>query len=208
MKQIYKLFWLSLILVASLVVFTGCSQGNTKASKSEVQGATGAETTAGTETTTETGAQASEDSAEITHEPELAPSFELKTLKGETVTLEAYKGQYLFVNFWATWCQYCDEEMPDLMAFQKSHKGEMTVLAINVNEENSVVQKYIDKKKLDLEILLDTDGTVSQLYQVSAFPTTFLIDKAGKIIGYVPGKLTAEDMESAYKYLIEKDTSK
>lgn len=192
MKQLYKGFWISLMLMASLVVFTGCSQKETNSEAPE-------EVTETTET---------EETAEIEHEPELAPSFELKTLEGKTVTLEDYRGQYLFINFWATWCQYCDEEMPDLMAFQKSHEGEMTVLAINVNEKNDVVQKYIDKNKLDLEVLMDEDGTVSQLYQVSAFPTTFLVDKAGKVIGYVSGKLTAKDMESAYKYLKENETSK
>lgn len=178
--------WMSLILVASLLVLSGCSQSTNETNQTAV----------------------SEESGEITHEPELAPSFELKSLDGDTVTLEDYKGQYLFINFWATWCQYCDEEMPDLMAFQKKHAEELTVLAINVNEKNDVVQKYIDKNKLELKVLLDSDGTVSQLYQVSAFPTTFLVDKAGKIIGYVPGKLTAEDMESTFKYLKENGTTK
>lgn len=195
--------WLSLVLVASLLTLAGCSKEDSKASQSVAEG----QTTAQGENSAEIG-EVTEDAAEIEHEPEVAPSFELKSLDGGTVTLEDYKGQYLFINFWATWCQYCDEEMPDLMAFQKKHAEELTVLAINVNEKNDVVQKYIDKNKLDLKVLMDSDGTVSQLYQVSAFPTTFLVDKTGKIIGYVPGKLTAEDMESTLKYLKEHGTTK
>lgn len=204
MKYRNQRIWICLIIAVSLLVLAGCSQklGKVGQSSSETQGSTQGESS-----NTETGST-SEETAEITHEPELAPSFELKSLEGETITLEDYKGQYVFINFWATWCQYCDEEMPDLMAFQKAHAEEVTVLAVNVNEKNDVVQKYIDKNKLDLKILLDSDGTVSQLYQVSAFPTTFLVDKAGKVIGYIPGKLTAEDMESTFKYLKEHGTTK
>lgn len=201
MKRFRKLPAIGLVLLICLSGLAGCS----KQSETEAKDINQSE-----EVASETGStgETSEESGEITHEPELAPSFELKTLEGDTVTLEDFKGQYVFVNFWATWCQYCDEEMPDLMAFQKAHKEEMTVLAINVKEKSDVVQKYIDENKLDLKVLMDEDGTVSELYQVSAFPTTFLIDKAGKVIGYVPGKLTAKDMESAYKYLKENDTTK
>lgn len=204
MKQRNRLFGLSLVIAASILLLGGCSQGENKSSQS----AGDAPGTAQTENNATQADPSSEEAAEIEHEPELAPSFELKSLDGDTVTLEDYKGQYVYINFWATWCQYCDEEMPDLMAFQKKHAEELTVLAINVNEKNDVVQKYIDKNKLDLKILMDSDGTVSQVYQVSAFPTTFLVDKAGKIIGYIPGKLSAEDMESTFKYLKEHETTK
>ena len=206
MKKIKKISFIGLALLISLAGFAGCSnQVKTETKETAQNTEVSSEASSSTEGS---GAESSEESGEITHEPELAPSFELKTLEGDTVTLEDYKGQYVFINFWATWCQYCDEEMPDLMAFQKAHKEEMTVLAINVKEKNDVVKKYMEENKLELKVLMDEDGTLSKLYQVTAFPTTFLIDKAGKVIGYVPGKLTAEDMESAYKYLKENDTSK
>ena len=113
------------------------------------------------------------ESAEINHEPEAAPNFILKDLDGAEVSLSDYQGKFLMVNFWATWCQYCDEEMPDLMAFQEKHKEEMTVLAINVGEDEKTVKAYMAKKKLNLKVLMDTDNKVAESFAVSAFPTTF-----------------------------------
>lgn len=145
---------------------------------------------------------------EINHEPEVAPNFVLKDLDGTEVSLSDYQGKFLMVNFWATWCQYCDEEMPDLMAFQEKHKDELTVLAINVGEDEKTVKAYMAKKKLDLKVLMDKDNKVAESFVVSAFPTTFLIDPAGKVIGYIPGKLSLEDMEGSFKYLKEQSTVK
>lgn len=144
----------------------------------------------------------------ITDEPELAPPLSLKDMSGKTISLEDYKGSYVLINFWATWCQYCDEEMPDLVDFQKKHKDEVTVLAINVNEDAKTVQAYLDKKNIDLKVLLDQEGKTAEDFLVSAFPTTFLIDRAGKVIGFIPGKMSAEDMEASFNYLKERDTVK
>ncbi len=150
----------------------------------------------------------SESDEGIAHEPELAPSFSLETLDGEVVTLKDYEGSYVILNFWATWCQYCDQEMPDLMAFQDKYKDEVTVLSINVKEDSKTVQAYATKKNLNLTVLLDKDGQIAKDYQVGAYPTSFLIDRAGKIIGYLPVMMSAEDMEVSFKYLKDHDTVK
>lgn len=144
----------------------------------------------------------------ITHEPELAPMFTLKDMANQDVNLSDYKGQYVMVNFWATWCQYCDEEMPDLVAFQEKHKDEVTVLAINVKEEPEEIADYLKKKGINLKVLQDSDGKVAEEFLVGSLPSTFLIDRAGYVIGYIPGKMTLEDMEGSFKYLQEQDTTK
>lgn len=160
------------------------------------------------ETAKETETTSESETAEINHEPEAAPNFTLKDLDGKDISLSDYQGKFLLVNFWATWCQYCDEEMPDLMAFQEKHKDELTVLAINVGEDEKTIKAYMDKKRLDLKVLMDIDSKVAESFVVSAFPTTFLIDPAGKVIGYIPGKMSLEDMEGSFKYLKEQSTVK
>lgn len=150
----------------------------------------------------------SESDEGIAHEPELAPSFSLETLDGKVVTLKDYEGSYVILNFWATWCQYCDQEMPDLMAFQAKYKDEVTVLSINVKEDSKTVQAYASEKNLNLTVLMDKDGQIAKEYQVGAYPTSFLIDRAGKIIGYLPVMMSAKDMEVSFKYLKDHDTVK
>lgn len=199
MKHWTHLLKLMAVMGLVTVLLAGCS----------AKTADGAETAqASGETAQASEASQAADGGDITHEPESAPDFELKNLEGETVTLSSYEGQYVLINFWATWCQYCDKEMPDLMAFQEKHKDEVTVLAINVKEDQKTIEQYLKKKNLDLTVLMDQDGKIAESYLVSAFPTTFLIDRAGKVIGYIPGMMTAEDMEASFKYLKDNDTSK
>lgn len=190
-KQFVKLLLLGVLMV---LVLAGCSS-TSKTTDSKNDAAVADETSA-------------EASAGITDEPELAPMFTLKDMDGKEISLSDYEGKFLMINFWATWCQYCDEEMPDLMAFQEKHKDEVTVLAINVGEDQKTVAEYIKKKNLNLKVLLDSDSSVAKDFMVSAFPTTFLIDPAGKVIGYIPGKMSPEDMEGSFKYLKESSTVK
>lgn len=121
------------------------------------------------------------------------PDFTLKNLKGEDVSLRDYKDKIVLVNFWATWCGFCDAEMPDL---QKLHEenDDLVVLAVNVLEEKDMVEKYVKKGGYDFEIVLDNEGKVSQDYYVSGLPASYFTDKDGMFLGRVPGMLTYEQM--------------
>lgn len=196
-----KIKWVIMISLAA-VLMGACSAG------SKGNQATNEADSALSESQSEAPSDVSESDEGIAHEAELAPSFSLETLDGEVVTLKDYEGSYVILNFWATWCQYCDQEMPDLMAFQAKYKDEVTVLSINVKEDAKTVQAYVDKKKLNLPVLLDKDGQIAKEYQVGAYPTSFLIDRAGKIIGYLPVMMSANDMEVSFKYLKDHDTVK
>ncbi len=123
-----------------------------------------------------------------------APDFTLKNLKGEEVSLSDYKGKIVLINFWATWCKFCDVEMPDLNAIDKNN-DDVVVLAVNVMEEESKVSEYIKKNGYDFEVALDTTGDIAKNYLVSAFPTTYAVDKDGVLISGVPGMLTKVQME-------------
>lgn len=125
---------------------------------------------------------------------ELAPDFKLKNLSGEEVSLSDYRGKIVLINFWATWCKFCDIEMPDLNDINNDNE-DVVVLAVDVMEELPKVKKYIEKGGYDFEVVLDTEGSISQDYLVSSFPTTYAVDKDGILIGGVPGMLTKPQME-------------
>lgn len=117
----------------------------------------------------------------------------LMNLKGEEVSLEDYRGKIIFLNFWATWCVYCDMEMPDLQKLNNEN-DDLVVIAVDVAESKDVVEKYINKGNYDFEVALDEEGEVAVKYLVSAFPTTYIIDKEGILLGGRPGMMTYDQM--------------
>lgn len=124
---------------------------------------------------------------------EEAPNFTLKNLDGEEVSLTDYKGKIVLINFWATWCKYCDIEMPDLQKLDKENE-DLVVLAVDVMEKKSLVEEYIAEGGYDFQVVLDEDGEIAKLYLVSAFPTSYFVDKDGVLLGGVPGMMTYAQM--------------
>ncbi len=125
---------------------------------------------------------------------ELAPDFKLENLDGEEVSLSDYRGKIVLINFWATWCKFCDIEMPDLNDINDENE-DVVVLAVNVREEQPKVKKYIEEGGYDFDVVLDTTGEISQNYLISSFPTTYAVDPEGILLGGVPGMLTKPQME-------------
>lgn len=121
------------------------------------------------------------------------PDFTLDTLEGDRVSLRDYEGKIVLLNFWATWCVYCDEEMPDLQRLSKEN-DDLTVLGVNVEEPEDLVQDYIDDGGYDFEILLDKKGELAMEYLVSGLPASYFIDEDGSFIGVASGMLTYEQM--------------
>jgi len=114
----------------------------------------------------------------------LAPAFTLKDLDGKTHKLSAYKGQVLLVNFWASWCPPCRREMPSMERLYLKLKGEpIQVLAVNQNESFDLVFAFTGE--LDpaptYPILLDQKGKVPAQWGVKGLPTSFIVDKQGRI---------------------------
>ncbi len=118
-----------------------------------------------------------------------ASNFTLKSLQGEEVSLDQYKGKHLLVNFWATWCGPCKMEMPSLEAlYQRFKTKEFDILAISNDMYGKiVVEPYIKANNLSFTVLLDTQLKVSYQFGVISLPTTFLIDPQGNIIGVKQG---------------------
>jgi len=118
-----------------------------------------------------------------------APDFSLKDLTGKKVEIKDYKGKIIFLNFWATWCVPCKEEMPSLEVLHERFKGEKFVLlTVSVNYEGlKVVHGFLDKHSYTFPVLLDPNGETLDLFEVKGIPTTFIIDKKGRVIGKALG---------------------
>ena len=129
---------------------------------------------------------------------DLAPDFTLTDLDGNEVTLSQYRGEKnVYLNFWASWCGPCRQEMPDIDEVYKEYKDkDLVVLTINVGESKGTVQKYIEANGFSFPVLLDTDQKVSRQYKVSSIPVSYFINKEGKIIEQRIGLLTKEQMLS------------
>lgn len=118
-----------------------------------------------------------------------APDLSLSDLNGEIVSLSQYQGQVVMVNFWATWCPPCREEMPSMQNLHNKLKERgLVILAINVDEggKDGVV-KFIDKYKYSFPVLLDSKREAQSSYGVFAYPETYLIDRNGVVVEKVIG---------------------
>lgn len=125
-----------------------------------------------------------------------APDFTLTNLDGKSVHLRDYRGRAVVVNFWATWCEPCREEMPILQsAYRVNQSNGLEILAVNFDEPESEVQEFRDQMFLGFPILLDPGGVIQRLYRVSGYPTTFFVDPGGVIRAHHLGNLTEGEMD-------------
>lgn len=108
-----------------------------------------------------------------------SPDFALGRLDDAKVSLSDFKGKPVIINFWATWCLPCREEMPLLDQVAAQHADALVVLGVNSGEPAELVQAYIDETGVKFPILLDTSEKVTEMYFVRNFPMTFFVDAEG-----------------------------
>ena len=118
----------------------------------------------------------------------MPPDFTLPTLDGGSITLSDLKGKVVLINFWATWCPPCRDEMPSMEKLYRRFKyEEFTLLSVDVMESPETVKKFARKYDLSFPILLDKKGEVSAKYAATAIPTTYIINKKGEAVGKAIG---------------------
>ena len=148
----------------------------------------------------ETGGQAQGD-AESPVVP--APDFTLTDQFGNSHTLSDYEGQTVFLNFWATWCGPCKMEMPDIQALYEEwgeNAGDLVVLGVagpDIGQEGSAedIAAFLEENGYTYPVVMDDTGALFYQYGISAYPTTFMIDTAGNVFGYVQGAISREIMD-------------
>lgn len=117
-----------------------------------------------------------------------APSFALDDLSAKRVSLKDLRGKVVFLNFWATWCVPCRQEMPTMERLQRELKEQgLEVVAINIKESKREVRKFTGELGLTFTVLLDKDGKVSEEYGAWAIPLSYFINRKGEFVGKVDG---------------------
>lgn len=139
-----------------------------------------------------------------------AIDFTLYDQYGEEHSLADYKGKTIFLNFWATWCPPCKAEMPDIQKLYESYgeDGEVAIVGVaapNYGNETSEdgIKQFLEENGYTYPVLMDTEGELFAKYGIQSYPTTFMIDKEGKIFGYVSGQLTEDMMKSIINQTLE-----
>jgi peroxiredoxin len=132
-----------------------------------------------------------------------APNFTLKGMDGKNVKLSELRGNVVLLNFWASWCGPCREEMPLLNKIhQKYEPLGFTILGVNVEEDSDAAKKFIAQRPVDFPILLDNTNKVSKLYDVIAMPTTVVIDRDGNMRFLHQGYKSGDEAE--YRKMVKK----
>lgn len=139
-----------------------------------------------------------EDSSSQTVDSHKAPDFKVLDASGKEVRLSDYRGKPIVLNFWATWCYYCKEEMPDFNAAYRKHP-DIQFMMVNVTdgykETKENAEKYVEQEGFEFPVFYDTTLEAASTYGASGLPMTVFIDKNGDLVTYASGKLSAENLE-------------
>lgn len=156
--------------------------------------------------------------SETQEEKKTIPAYDFTLIDqyGEEHTLSDYKGKVVFLNFWATWCPPCQKEMPDIQEiYEENNMNQEDVVIIGVaNPKSSEYPNNQDVSKEEIlafledagytfPVVFDETGEFFYKYNINSFPTTFMIDKQGNVMGYIPGMMTKDIMESVIRQTLD-----
>lgn len=127
-----------------------------------------------------------------------APPFDLKNLVGESLRLDELRGTPVILNFWATWCEPCRAEMPELEALYQTYRAKgLRIVAINLGDTAADVGQWVDDYGLSFDMALDPQQMTGAIYQLRGQPSTFVISPDGMITHIVYGPATMSGLEAA-----------
>jgi peroxiredoxin len=134
-----------------------------------------------------------------------APDFALKDATGKLVHLADYKGKVVLLDFWATWCGPCNIEIPWFMDFQQKYKDRgFEVLGVSMDDDGwKAINPFVSRKKINYRILLGDDATGDLYGGLEALPTTFVIDRNGRVASVHVGIVNKKDFEDAIEKLLQ-----
>lgn len=125
-----------------------------------------------------------------------ASGFSLTDTRGKTHSLAGYKGKWVLVNYWATWCPPCLEEIPDLIELHENKKNNLVVLGVAVDFRNArQVTDFAESMMISYPIVLGTQDVIKQIAPVQGLPTTYLYDPEGKMVAQQVGPVTRASVE-------------
>lgn len=135
----------------------------------------------------------------------VATAWELKDVDGKTIKLADFKGKVVILDFWATWCPPCRAEIPSFVDLQTKYKDKgLQVIGISMDEGGPAVLKpFIEKNKINYPIVIGTQKTTEDYGGIEGIPTTFIINKEGKIVGKHVGLTSKEEFEKEIEPLLK-----
>ncbi len=136
----------------------------------------------------------------------MAPDFTLEDEQGNSVSLSQYNGKPVFINFWASWCPPCKEEMPIIQEFYQKYGDQIEFIGVNLtfNDTKEEALAFMKQGGFQMPNLFDYDGKVAELYRADSIPTSIFIDKNGVIKVRKKGAiLTNSEMESYFEKILE-----
>ncbi|MBR5969184.1 MAG: TlpA family protein disulfide reductase [Lachnospiraceae bacterium] len=201
-------------MAVTLALLVGCGSAAPAASTSSASdAAASASSASGNEASTSSASEnpdateaATAETADATENPDAqpAPDFVLTDQYGNTQSLAQYRGKVVFLNFWATWCPPCRAEMPDIQKLYEEYSAqgdaaEVVILGVagpgNVDDQDlDGVKAFLEENGYTYPVAMDMTGELFNTYYITAYPTTFMIDKNGSVFGYVQGSLTEDVM--------------
>ena len=142
-------------------------------------------------------------------EGDQAPDFRVLADDGRTVSLADYRGKVVLLDFWATWCGPCKLEIPWFEEFQRQHQGKgFAVIGVSMDDEGwEVVKPFLTRLKVNYRVLIGNDQTAQLYGGVDALPTTFLIDREGRIAAVHVGLVDRKEFENGIQQLLEAPTN-
>jgi thiol-disulfide isomerase/thioredoxin len=127
-----------------------------------------------------------------------AESFVFKDMQGHEQRLQDYKGKWVLVNFWASWCPPCLEEIPELVKLYEAPNN-TAVIGVALDSTKESIQELVAKKKISYPVVLGDYDLAAQVGEVNALPTSYLYDPTGKLVSYQEGGVTRASVESYIK---------
>jgi thiol-disulfide isomerase/thioredoxin len=139
--------------------------------------------------------------------PPLAPDFDLETLAGDRLQMSSLRGRVVLLNFWATWCAPCREEMPDLeTAYLRYHDDDFIVVGVNVAESAQQARDFTSEFGVTFPIVLDSDAAIANQMGISGLPVSLFIDRNGGIVYRHLGRIPLITLEAKLRPLLGLDT--
>lgn len=194
-----------LAVLALAVVMTGCGTGNKNQTETSTEVQTEAETITEEQTTV---AESEEGEGDESIKPKRrvplqegskAPDFTANLLDGTTFTLSELQGKPVIINFWATWCGPCVQEMPAFQRLKEDFGDEIGIIAVNSGEDEETVMEFVEENGYTFPVVLDADYDVSMLYPTNGIPYTVILDEEGSVTHLSTGATDADTMYEIYK---------
>lgn len=193
-----------LMILMGVMMFTGWMNGFT----GYLSGLGGTTSTSAPQSTSQTVQQdVSQPTPAADERPKVpAPDFTLTDQFGNEHTLSDYKGKVVFLNFWAVWCNPCRREMPDIQKLYEDlgeNSEDVVVLGVTMPDSNTDPNTFMKDNGYTYPSVVDVSGDVMAQYGISAFPTTFMIDRDGNVFGYVQSMITRDIMDSIIQQTLD-----